>query len=119
LQSSKHDLARGINATDNFDDQINVIALRQAQGIVGEQIRRNAWTRLIDIANGHAANFQTAANAGGKLIAALFDQTHDFRADSAHTQQSHTNGGACALAWAERISRRFSHVSSPFSLRVC
>ena len=119
LQCGKHDLTWVINATDDFNNQINVIALCQAQGIVSEQIRRNAWTRLVDIAYGHAANFQTTANAGGELIAALFDQTHDFRADSAQTQQCNTNGGARALAWAERIGRRISHVSSPFSLRVC
>ena len=113
LQGRVDDLAWVVDPADDFDDQVDVLALRQGERIVSQQLGVNPLARAGQIGDRDAADLQGPADTGRELVGTLVEQSVNLSTDCAHTQQCNTNSGVESFTRADGGRRCISHEYSP------
>ena len=102
-ESAEHEFARVVDAADDFDHEVYVVAFDEATGIVGEepQFVGEGADMFFLVRHGHAADFERAAGAVGELVGVFHHEAEHLGADGAVAEDSNADGGSCAFAGVE------------------
>ena len=102
-EGAEHKFARVVDAADDFDHEVYVVAFDEAAGIVGEepQFVGEGAEVLFLVGHGHAADFERAAGAVGELVGVFHHEAEHLGADGAVAENSNADGGSCAFAGVE------------------
>ena len=84
-QCLQHNATWVINATDDLDYQVNVIALDQRKSIVGKKILIHIRTRLGLVAHSNTNDLDRAADAALEVLSLLVEQAVNLSTDCAKT----------------------------------
>ena len=113
FQGCVDDLAWVVDAADNLDDEVDVVALHQGERVVRQQLGVNSLAGAGQVGDRDAADLQWPADAGGELVGTLVEQSVNLSTDCAHAQQCNTNSGVESFTRADGGRRCVSHKFSP------
>ena len=80
-----------VDATHEFDDDVDVVPHHQRCRICGEQFGVEP-TVLAQVSYGHTTQFERCADSGGERLRVLGHEADDLGADRAHTEHRHSHG---------------------------
>ena len=121
VECGEHELAGKIDAADDLNDQIDVVAGDQPGGIVSKQILRHPGARFVaHVRDGDAAHLGRPANAVGESVSVFLQQAEDLGADCSETQQGDAHGFAFAFTSTDGSlsNGRIKHVTQCTDLAV-
>ena len=92
MQGFEDDLTGVINAADNLNDDVNVVALDEAHGIIRKKLCGNAVARLRSIVDCYATDLNIAADALDEMVTILGEQSIHCLANGAITKEGDAHG---------------------------
>src|SRR5699024_4964928 len=117
IESVEDQLAWVIDATDNFHNQVHVIACNQCTSIISNEFCRNTWAVFFQIRYCDTAYLNWAADSLRVIIRMLSQQTKYLGANCAKAQKRNAYWLPFTLACAVEILDGRRHAYSP-KLRV-
>ena len=113
LQGCVDDLAWVVDAADDLDNEVDVVALHQGERVIRQQLGVDSLARAGQVRDRDAADLQRPADPGGELVGTLVEQSVNLSTDCAHPQQCNTNSGVESFTRADGGRRCISHEYSP------
>ena len=79
-----------LDAADDLDDQVDVVAGHESRGVGGQQPLGHVHvTRRVEASYGDADELDRRAHAGGQVVVLLAEQPHHLRADRTAAEHRH------------------------------
>ena len=89
VEGAQHEGARGLDATNQLDDEVHVVD--RLGGVRGQQLAVDrSVTRGIHIADEDAANLHFRARASGEILAAGLQDTNDLATDGSGSKNANS-----------------------------